>query len=209
MTIRRPPNLPVALPRHHQGVRPGGALVRALRGVDLEIDAGEMTLLVGPSGCGKTTLISIIAGICEPTAGERLGAGRRSGRDCRGGGKCAFRGGNVGFVFQQFNLLPALTAAENVTVPLILARWPRRKALARGARLCWNDGHGRPDAIALPTQALGRAAAAGGDRPRAGPRAAAAGLRRTDFGPRRPAPATRSWNCSATSRSRAAGRWWW
>ena len=98
----------------------GGALVHALRGVDVDVYPGEMTLLVGPSGCGKTTLLSVIAGIMRPTngivtvLGEDLAAlsGRRLVR---------FRGENIGFVFQQFNLLPALTAAENVTVPLIVA----------------------------------------------------------------------------------------
>jgi putative ABC transport system ATP-binding protein len=112
----------------------GGALVQALRGVDLDVYPGEMTLLVGPSGCGKTTLLSVIAGIMRPTEGtvtvlgDDLSAlsGRRLVR---------FRGRNIGFVFQQFNLLPALTAAENVTVPLIIAGWPRRKALPKAEAL--------------------------------------------------------------------------
>lgn len=106
------------------------ALVKALRGVDLDVYLGEITLLVGPSGCGKTTLLSVIAGILRPTSGKVhvLDADLAMLRE-----RCLvkFRGRSIGFVFQQFNLLPALTAAENVTVPLIVAGWRRRKALAR------------------------------------------------------------------------------
>ena len=112
----------------------GGALVRALRGVDLDVYPGELTLLVGPSGCGKTTLLSVVAGIMRPTAGEVSVLGTNletlSAQEL-----VRFRGINIGFVFQQFNLLPALTAAENVTVPLIVAGWSRRRALAKAAEL--------------------------------------------------------------------------
>src|SRR5262249_41004945 len=93
----------------------GDARVQALRGVDLEVRPGEMTLLVGPSGCGKTTLISIIAGLLNPTAGEVAVLGQDL-RPLRGRGLVRFRGDNIGFVFQQYNLLPALTAAENAAV---------------------------------------------------------------------------------------------
>ena len=112
----------------------GATLVRALRGIDLEIGLGELTLLVGPSGCGKTTLLSVIAGILEPTAGEVSVLGADLTR-LANGQKVRFRGANIGFVFQQFNLLPALSAVENVMVPLILARWPRRRALPKAAAL--------------------------------------------------------------------------
>lgn len=97
----------------------GNARVQALRGVDLDIAPGELTLLVGPSGCGKTTLISILAGTLDPTGGDLSVLGTDlnllSKRQ-----KTAFRAKNVGFVFQQLNLLPALTAAENVAVPLVI-----------------------------------------------------------------------------------------
>jgi putative ABC transport system ATP-binding protein len=112
----------------------GDARVLALRGVELDVFAGQMTLLVGPSGCGKTTLISVIAGLLNPTAGEVevLGAdlGILSSRQ-----KVAFRAKNIGFVFQQYNLLPALTAAENAAVPLIIAGRPRREAVPKAAEL--------------------------------------------------------------------------
>jgi putative ABC transport system ATP-binding protein len=108
----------------------GDALVRALRGVDLDVYSSELTLLVGPSGCGKTTLLSVICGILDATAGdiEVLGYDLH---ELSGGRLVDFRRQNVGFVFQQFNLLPALNAAENVCVPLLLQGVARRKALER------------------------------------------------------------------------------
>ncbi|HEX4149541.1 MAG TPA: ABC transporter ATP-binding protein [Pirellulales bacterium] len=119
----------------------GNALVRALRGVDLELWPGELSLLVGPSGCGKTTLLSVIAGILDQTAGDVavLGTdlGRLSNRQ-----KVRFRGRHIGFVFQQFNLLPALTAAENVSVPLVLQGWGKRKAVERACRMLHSMGMG-------------------------------------------------------------------
>ena len=92
----------------------------ALRGVDASVHPGEMTLLVGPSGCGKTTLISIIAGLLNPTAGEVSVLGTRLDK-LTGAKLVNFRAANIGFVFQQYNLLPALTAAENAAVPLLIA----------------------------------------------------------------------------------------
>jgi putative ABC transport system ATP-binding protein len=108
----------------------GETRVRALRGVDLDVCPGELTLLVGPSGCGKTTLISILAGTLDATSGEVSVLGfdlkRLSKRE-----KTAFRARNVGFVFQQFNLLPTLTAAENVAVPLVINGLSKTVAVAR------------------------------------------------------------------------------
>lgn len=111
----------------------GETRVHALRGVDLEILPGSITLLVGPSGCGKTTLISIMAGLLDPTEGslEVLGHDLTS---LPAGRLVDFRARNLGFVFQQYNLLPPLTAAENACLPLLVAGEPRRKALA-AARL--------------------------------------------------------------------------
>src|SRR5262245_62888004 len=98
----------------------GETRIEALRGVDFGARFGELSFLVGPSGCGKTTLISIIAGLLDRTAGELSVLGTNVD-DLSPTDRVLFRRRNLGFIFQQFNLLPALTAAENVAVPLIAA----------------------------------------------------------------------------------------
>jgi putative ABC transport system ATP-binding protein len=112
----------------------GAGAVEVLHGIDFEIPAGELTMLVGPSGCGKTTLISIIAGILTPTSGEVETCGspitRMSDAD-----KVAFRRNNIGFIFQQYNLLPALTAAENAAIPLVAAGIPLAHATGTAAAI--------------------------------------------------------------------------
>jgi putative ABC transport system ATP-binding protein len=108
----------------------GETRIRVLHGIDLDIPLGEITLLVGPSGCGKTTLISIVCGLLEPTEGDitLLGQPREVLRGTR---LVQFRGKNIGFVFQQYNLLPSLTAAENAALPLIIGGMPRQTAVAK------------------------------------------------------------------------------
>jgi putative ABC transport system ATP-binding protein len=112
----------------------GNARTLALRGVDLEIYAGMMTLIVGPSGCGKTTLLSIVAGTLEASEGRVELFGQDLMR-MTAAQKTRFRRENIGFVFQQFNLLPALTAVQNAAMPLLIAGWSRRKAVAQAAEL--------------------------------------------------------------------------
>ena len=131
----------------------GEARVQALRGVDLDVAAGEMTLLVGPSGCGKTTLISVIAALLDPTNGdvEVLGTNLTQ---LTGPEKVDFRRRHIGFVFQQYNLLPALTAAENVAVPLVIAGWKRSDAVRR-ARELLESVRLEDRAEALPSQLSG------------------------------------------------------
>ena len=99
----------------------------ALRGVDLDVFPGQMTLLVGQSGCGKTTLISIIAGLLNATSGSLSVLGEDI-IGMSGTRLVQFRQKNIGFVFQQYNLLPTLTAIENAAVPLIIAGKSRRQA---------------------------------------------------------------------------------
>ena len=108
----------------------GNSIVQALRGIDWDIDRGRMSLIVGPSGCGKTTLLSVIAGILDSDEGEVtvLGHSLTAMGERR---KTGFRGRHVGFVFQQHNLLPALTAAENAAIPLVIAGWRYGPALRR------------------------------------------------------------------------------
>jgi putative ABC transport system ATP-binding protein len=102
----------------------------ALRGVDLAINQGELFMLVGPSGCGKTTLISVIAGILDHDGGSCLifGKNLQGMSDVE---RTTFRGKNVGFVFQAYNLIPTLTTTENVSIPLLLAGVERNEAAAR------------------------------------------------------------------------------
>ena len=119
----------------------GNTKTTALRDVSLSLPYGELVLLVGPSGCGKTTLISIVAGLLDPTRGDVDVLGQRLS-SMGGTRKVRFRGENIGFVFQQYNLLPAMTAVENACVPLLIAGWNRRKALAKAKELLTGLGLG-------------------------------------------------------------------
>ncbi|MDE2365259.1 MAG: ABC transporter ATP-binding protein [Hyphomicrobiales bacterium] len=112
--------------------RSSAATVPALRGIDLDVARGELLMVVGPSGCGKTTLISVIASILRQDAGQC----RVLGCDLDGmneAERAQFRRDRIGFVFQLFNLLPALTVAENVAIPLLIAGASWRSARARAA----------------------------------------------------------------------------
>ena len=112
----------------------GETRVPVLRGVDLEVPYGQITLLAGPSGCGKTTLLSVIAGLLDKTGGFLSVLGCDIDR-LRGADAVRFRRRNLGFIFQQYNLLPALTAAENAAVPLLAAGMKRKPAVEKSAAL--------------------------------------------------------------------------
>ena len=112
----------------------GDARVHVLRGVNFEAIQGGMTFLVGPSGCGKTTLISVIAGLLDSSEGEVELFGQNTAA-LAPEERILFRRRNLGFVFQQYNLLPALTAAENTAVPLLAAGMKRREAVDRAKSL--------------------------------------------------------------------------
>jgi putative ABC transport system ATP-binding protein len=107
---------------------------KALSDVSLLLPTGELILIEGPSGCGKTTLLSIIAGILSPTSGEVTVLGQQwTGRS--DAERARFRRNHLGFIFQQYHLLPALTAEENVAVPLLAQGLDRTKALKRAFHL--------------------------------------------------------------------------
>jgi putative ABC transport system ATP-binding protein len=99
----------------------GKQSVEVLHGVNLALEQGEFLALMGPSGSGKTTLLNLIAGLDQPTEGEVTVAGERIDR-LSGGRLAAWRARHIGFVFQFYNLLPVLTAARNVEVPLLLTK---------------------------------------------------------------------------------------
>jgi putative ABC transport system ATP-binding protein len=105
----------------------GAAEVRALRGVDLSVDAGEMVAVMGPSGSGKSTLLTIAGSLEDPTSGEVLVDGAPVAAMTRGA-RAQLRRRSIGYVFQDFNLLPGLTALENVALPLELDGTPARDA---------------------------------------------------------------------------------
>lgn len=156
----------VAMPLDEAGVRvavrirglgkhfgTGEQRVQALRGVDWDVFTGQLTMIVGPSGCGKTTLLSVIAGILDGDEGEVSIFGepldRMSDR-----ARTRFRATNIGFVFQQYNLLPALTAAENAAIPLVIAGWRRDQAVRRASEVLASIGMGKKLA-SLPSQLSG------------------------------------------------------
>ncbi|MCS7014912.1 MAG: ABC transporter ATP-binding protein [Gemmatales bacterium] len=111
-----------------------GEPVHALRGVNLEVPFGELALLVGPSGCGKTTLLCILAGLLYPTSGQVEVLGHRL-ETMSANQLVRLRMREIGFVFQQYNLLPSLTAVENAAVPLLIQGVPRREALQRAGEI--------------------------------------------------------------------------
>lgn len=112
----------------------GDENVRVLHDIVTDIRMGELTMLVGPSGCGKTTLISIVSGILSPTSGVinllSYDLARMTDRE-----KVIFRRTHVGFIFQQYNLLPALTAAENAAMPLFAADVPHQEAISQATEI--------------------------------------------------------------------------
>src|SRR5438477_7509259 len=109
----------------------GDTVVNALRGVDLKVEPGAMVAVMGPSGSGKSTLLTIAGSLEEPTEGAVLIDGAPLSRMSRNA-KARLRRRTIGYVFQDFNLLPGLTAAENVSLPLELDGVPARKARAAG-----------------------------------------------------------------------------
>jgi putative ABC transport system ATP-binding protein len=112
----------------------GADTVRPIDGLNLDVAGGSLVILMGPSGCGKTTLLSCLGGILRPTGGAiKFGDVDVTSLDARG--LSTYRRETVGIVFQAFNLVPSLTALENVMVPLLAAGIPRRAAHKRAGQL--------------------------------------------------------------------------
>ena len=131
----------------------GSNQVQALRGVDLSIEAGEMVAIMGPSGCGKTTLLNCVSSLDEFTAGEVLVDGRQisemSDRE-----RTKMRAQRLGFVFQSFNLLPVLSAVENIELPLLMNDIAPKEARVRALSALESVGL-RDWAGHLPAELLG------------------------------------------------------
>ena len=97
----------------------GDEKVQAVRGIDLEINSGEMVAIMGPSGCGKTTLLNILSGIDDPSAGQVMVSGKPL-FGISDDERTDLRGREMGFIFQKFHLLDVMSAVENVEIPLLL-----------------------------------------------------------------------------------------
>jgi len=128
--------------------RNGHLRVEALRGIDMAVAEGEMVAIMGPSGCGKTTLLNCLAGLDSIDEGNIFIQGDNL-RDLSDNERTAYRARHMGFVFQDFNLLPMLSAVENVELQMLVARVPgskaRKRALAFLARVGLADrAHHRP-----------------------------------------------------------------
>ena len=108
--------------------------VKAVNGVTLSFEKGDFAVIVGPSGSGKTTLLNLIGGLDQPTAGEIIVAGHRLS-ELKPSQLIDFRMEHVGFVFQSYNLIPVLTASENVEFIMNLQKWPKEKRMARTGEL--------------------------------------------------------------------------
>ena len=130
--MREPMDAPIVLARRLRKVYHGADEVEALRGIDLQVQRAEMVAIVGPSGSGKTTLLNCLSGLDVFDGGKVVIDGQDMAA-MSDRARTAYRSRNMGFVFQAFNLLPVLSAAENVEIPLLLqgvgARDSRRRAL--------------------------------------------------------------------------------
>ena len=120
-----------------KGFGSGHTRIEVLHDIALEARVGEMLFIVGPSGCGKTTLLTLIAGMLDADKGEVTVFGQNITR-MTPAQRTVCRRDNIGFIFQQFNLLPTLTAAENAAVPQLIKNAPRGPAVKKAAEMLVN-----------------------------------------------------------------------
>ena len=113
--------------------------VHALNGIDMTIEEGEFTAIVGPSGSGKTTFLNMLGGLDAPSSGE-IFIGDTDVRHLSSSQLIDFRLQNIGFVFQAYNLIPVLTAIENVEFIMQLQKWPKKQRLERAKELLTKVG---------------------------------------------------------------------
>ena len=140
----------------HKTFRNGKIEVHALRGVGLSVNAGEMVAVMGPSGCGKTTLLNCLSGLDDCDSGEIAIEGTNL-RQMNDRTRTLYRARHMGFIFQTFNLLPVITAVENVELPLLVSGVQTERGPQTRARGFGTSGPGRPGA-APPHGTLRRAA---------------------------------------------------
>ena len=164
--------------------RRGDEQVHVLVDFDFTLDAGEFVVVTGPSGAGKSTLLHIAGGLDAPDSGTVAVTGQDVW-SMSAGARAAFRRRNLGFVFQFFNLVPMLTAVENVSLPLVLDGMPARSADARAEELL-RTGRARRPGAAPACRTVGRTNATGGGGARAGGPAVHHPRRRADRKPGQP-----------------------
>jgi putative ABC transport system ATP-binding protein len=119
----------------------GGETIRVLHGIKTQLDYGKLTMLVGPSGCGKTTVLSILSGTLSTTSGHVTVMGERLDKFSNNE-LVRFRRRNIGFIFQQYNLIQTLTASENAAIALIADGVPWEEATAKAGRMLDHLGLG-------------------------------------------------------------------
>lgn len=126
----------IVIETHHldRSYQDGDHTIHAVDGIDLKVEKGEFTAIVGPSGSGKTTLLNLIGGLDKPTAGKVIVADQEL-QDLSENEMINFRLKHIGFVFQAYNLIPVLTAKENVEFIMLLQGWDKKKRDERSHQL--------------------------------------------------------------------------